>query len=83
VLFLTFAALYFAIGPGNFFATDEVTVEETAQALVLRRRLDIPMMMDARPGRGQGLYTAHGPGLSFASLPFVYLGLKLDDAFAR
>jgi hypothetical protein len=35
--FLTFAAFYFAIGPGNFFSTDEVRVEETAQAVLLTR----------------------------------------------
>src|SRR2546427_1241362 len=51
VLLVTFAALYFAIGPGNFFAVDEVAVEETAQALILRRNLDIPLMTDARQGR--------------------------------
>ena len=53
VLFLTFAAFYFAIGPGNFFSTDEVRVEETAQALLLRHTLDIPVMNDSRLGREQ------------------------------
>jgi long-chain acyl-CoA synthetase len=33
VLFITFAAFYFAIGPGNYFAVDEIMEEETAQAL--------------------------------------------------
>src|SRR5438445_3647503 len=81
VLLVTFAALYFAIGPGNFFAVDEVAVEETAQALILRRNLDIPLMTDARQGRAQSYYALKGPGLPFAALPFVYLGLKLDGAF--
>ncbi len=81
VLFLTFAAFYFAIGPGNFFSTDEVRVEETAQALLLRHTLDIPVMNDSRLGREQSYYTVNGPGFPFAALPFVYLGLKLDDAF--
>jgi hypothetical protein len=81
VLLLTFAAFYFAIGPGSYFAVDEVMEEETAQALILRRTLDIPLMTDARIGRAQSWYTVKGPGLPFAALPFVYLGLKLDDAF--
>jgi len=81
LLLLTFAALYFAMGPGNYFAVDEVTQEETAQALLLRRTLDIPLMRDARIGRGQSYYTVKGPGLPLAALPLVYLGLKLDDAF--
>lgn len=81
VLLLTFAALYFAIGPGNFFSTEEVGVEEMSQALVLRHTLDIPLMNDSRLGRAQSYYAYSGPGLSFAGLPFVYLGLKLDDAF--
>jgi hypothetical protein len=81
VLFLTFATFYFAIGPGNFFSTDEVRVEETAQALLLRHTLDIPVMNDSRLGRAQSYYTVNGPGFPFAALPFVYLGLKFDDAF--
>lgn len=80
VLLITFAAFYFAIGPGNFFAVDEVMQEETAQALILRHTIDIPAMTDARLGRGQSWYTLKGPGLPLVSLPFVYLGLKLDDA---
>ena len=81
VLLLTFATFYFAIGPGNYFAVDEVMEEETAQALVLRHTLDIPVMLDARIGRAQSWYTVKGPGLPLVSIPFVYLGLKLDDAF--
>ena len=81
VLLLTFASFYFAIGPGNFFAVDEVGVEETAQAVILQHTLEIPTMGDARLGRGQSYYTMKGPGLPFASLPFVYAGLKLDDLF--
>ncbi|HZC46136.1 MAG TPA: hypothetical protein VE243_06650, partial [Candidatus Acidoferrum sp.] len=81
VLLVTFACFYFAIGPGNFFAVDEVMEEETAQALVLRHTIDIPAMVDARVGRGQNFYTVKGPGLPLVSLPFVYLGLRLDDAF--
>ncbi len=80
VLLVTFACFYFAIGPGNFFAVDEVMEEETAQALVLRHTFDIPVMVDARYGLGRNWYTVKGPGLPLASLPFVYLGLKLDDA---
>jgi hypothetical protein len=80
VLLLTFAAFYFAIGPGNFFAIDEAMQEETAQALILRHTIDIPVMVDARFGRGRTWYTLKGPGLPMVSLPFVYLGLKLDDA---
>ena len=80
MLFLTFATFYFAIGPGNFFSTDEVRVDETAQAVLLRHTLDIPLMNDSRIGRAQSYYTVNGPGFPFAALPFVYLGLKLDDA---
>jgi len=81
LLLLTFACFYFAIGPGNFFAVDEVMEQETAQALILRQTIDIPVMVDARFGRGRNWYTVKGPGLPMVSLPFVYLGLKLDDAF--
>ncbi len=81
ILLVTFACFYFAIGPGNFFAVDEVMEEETAQALILRRSIDIPVMVDSRFGRGRNWYTVKGPGLPMVSLPFVYLGLKLDDAF--
>jgi len=81
VLLLTFACFYFAVGPGNFFAVDEAMEEETAQALILRHTIDIPVMVDARFGRGRNWYTVKGPGLPMVSLPFVYLGLKLDDAF--
>ena len=81
VLLITFACFFFAIGPGNFFAVDEVMEEETAQALILRRTVDIPIMVDARYGLGRNWYTVKGPGLPLVSLPFVYLGLKLDDAF--
>ncbi|MGB8411931.1 MAG: hypothetical protein WCE23_03810, partial [Candidatus Binatus sp.] len=81
VLLVTFASFYFAIGPGNYFAVDEAMEQETAQALILRRTIDIPVMPDARFGRGQAFYTVKGPGLPLVSLPFVYLGLKLDDAF--
>jgi hypothetical protein len=80
VLLITFAAFYFAIGPGNFFSVDEVMQEETAQALILRHAIDIPAMTDSRRGRGQSWYTLKGPGLPMVALPFVYLGLKLDDA---
>ncbi len=80
LLLVTFASFYFAIGPGNFFAVDEVMQEETAQALILRHTIDIPVMVDARFGRGRNWYTVKGPGLPMVSLPFVYLGLKLDDA---
>ena len=80
ILLLTFASFYYAIGPGNFFAVDEVMQEETAQALILRHAIDIPVMVDARLGRGWNWYTLKGPGLPMVSLPFVYLGLKLDDA---
>jgi hypothetical protein len=80
VLLITFASFYFAVGPGNFFSVDEVMEEETAQALILRHTIDIPVMVDARHGRGHSLYTVKGPGLPLVSLPFVYLGLKLDDA---
>ena len=80
VLLVTFASFYFAIGPGNYFAVDEAMEQETAQALILRRTIDIPVMPDARFGRGQTFYTVKGPGLPLVSLPFVYLGLKLDDA---
>jgi hypothetical protein len=48
VLLITFACFYFAIGPRNFFAVDEVMQEETAQALILRHTIDIPVMVDAR-----------------------------------
>jgi hypothetical protein len=81
VLLVVFACFYFAIGPGNFFSVDEVMEEETAQALVLRHTIDIPVMVDARFGRGRNWYTVKGPGLPMVSIPFVYLGLKLDDAF--
>jgi hypothetical protein len=81
VLLVTFACFYFAIGPGNFFAVDEIMQEETAQAVILRHSIDIPVMSDARFGRGRNWYTVKGPGLPLVSLPFVYLGLKLDDAF--
>jgi hypothetical protein len=80
LLLVTFACFYFAIGPGNFFAVDEVMEEETAQELILRRNLGVAAMQDTRPGRAQSYYTVKGPGLPLASLPFVYLGLKLDDA---
>ena len=80
LLLVTFASFYFAIGPGSFFAVDEVMQEETAQALILRHTIDIPVMVDARLGRGKNWYTLKGPGLPLVSLPFVYLGLKLDDA---
>jgi Tetratricopeptide repeat len=80
VLLITFASFYFAIGPGNFFSVDEVMEEETAQALILRHTIDIPAMVDARHGRGHSFYTVKGPGLPLVALPFVYLGLKLDDA---
>jgi len=80
VLLVTFASFYFAIGPGNFFAVDEVMEQETAQALLLRRTIDIPAMVDARWGRERTFYTVKGPGLPLVSLPFVYLGLKLDNA---
>ena len=81
LLLVVFACFYFAIGPGNFFSVDEVMEEETAQALVLRHTIDIPVMVDARFGRGRNWYTVKGPGLPMVSLPFVYLGLKLDEAF--
>jgi hypothetical protein len=80
LLLVTFASFYFAIGPGNFFAVDEVMQEETAQALILRHSIDVPGMVDARFGRGGNWYTIKGPGLPMVSLPFVYLGIKLDDA---
>jgi hypothetical protein len=80
LLLVTFACFYYAIGPGNFFAVDEVMEEETAQALILRHAVDIPIMVDARYGVGRNWYTVKGPGLPMVSLPFVYLGLKLDDA---
>ena len=80
MLLITFACFYFAIGPGNFFAVDEVMEQETAQALILRHSIDIPVMVDARFGRGRNWYTVKGPGLPMVSLPFVYLGIKLDDA---
>jgi hypothetical protein len=80
VLLVTFASFYFVIGPGNYFSVDEVMEEETAQALILRRTLDIPAVPDTLPGRGQSYYTREASGLPFVSLPFVYLGLKLDDA---
>jgi hypothetical protein len=32
-------------------------------------------------GRGRNWYTVKVPGLPMVSLPFVYLGIKLDDAF--
>jgi hypothetical protein len=80
LLLVTFACFYFAIGPGNYFAVDEAMEEETAQALILRHSIDIPLMVDARYGLGQNWYTVKGPGLPLVSLPFVYLGLKLDDA---
>ncbi len=80
VLLITFAVFYFAIGPGDFFAIDEAMQEETAQALILRHKIDIPGMVDARFGRGRTWYTLKGPGLPLVSLPFVYVGLKLDDA---
>jgi energy-converting hydrogenase Eha subunit B len=80
MLLVTFASFYFAIGPGNFFAVDEAMQQETAQALILRHTIDIPLMVDARFGRGRSWYTLKGPGLPLVSLPFVYLGLKLDDA---
>ncbi len=81
VLLLTFASFYFAIGPGNYFCIDEVMEEETAQALLLRRTLDIPVMPDARIGREQSYYTVKSAGLPFAAIPFIYAGLKLDDTF--
>jgi hypothetical protein len=83
VLLITFASFYFAISPGNYFGVDEVMQEETAQALILRRTLDIPAVEngDTRQGRGHSYYTIKGAGLPFVSLPFVYLGLKLDDVF--
>ncbi len=81
VLLVTFACFYFAIGPGNYFGVDEVAVEETAQALLVRRTLDVPAMNDVRVGRGRSLYTVKSAGLAFVALPFVYAGLKLDDAF--
>ena len=81
LLLITFACFYFAIGPGNFFAVDEAMEEETAQALILRHTIDIPIMVDARYGRGGNWYTVKGPGLPLVSLPFVYLGIKLDEAF--
>src|SRR5208337_433374 len=59
VLLVTFASFYFAIGPGNFFAVDEVM----EQALLLRRTIDIPAMVDARWGREHTFYTVKGPGL--------------------
>ena len=80
VLLITFAVFYFAIGPGDFFAIDEAMQEETAQALILRHKIDIPGMVDARFGSGRTWYTLKGPGLPLVSLPFVYVGLKLDDA---
>jgi hypothetical protein len=81
VLLVTFAAFYFAIGPGNYFTVDEASVQESAQALILRRTLDIPIMPDAHPGRADSYYTVKGPAVPMVSIPFVYLGLKLDDAF--
>ena len=81
LLLLTFACFYYAINPGNFFSIDEAMEQETAQALILRRTIDIPVMVDARFGRGKNWYTVKGPGLPMVSLPFVYLGIKLDDAF--
>jgi tetratricopeptide (TPR) repeat protein len=81
VLLVTFACFYFAIGPGNYFDIDEAMEEETAQALILRRTLDIPAMPDARFGREGSLYAVKSAGLPFAALLFIYAGLKLDDAF--
>ena len=81
VLLVAFASFYFAIGPGNYFGVDEAMEGETAQALILRRTLDIPAMPDARFGREQSFYTLKSAGLAFAALPFIYAGLKLDDAF--
>jgi hypothetical protein len=81
VLLLAFASFYFAIGPGNYFGVDEVVQEETAQALILRRTLDIPAMTDVQFGREHSVYTVKSAGLAFAALPFIYAGLKLDDAF--
>ncbi|MGA9725518.1 MAG: hypothetical protein WBQ86_23880, partial [Candidatus Binatus sp.] len=81
LLLVTFASFYFAIGPGNYFGVDELAEEETAQALILRRTLDIPGMTDARFGRGHSPYSVKSAGLPFTALPFIYAGLKLDDAF--
>ncbi len=81
LLLVTFASFYFAIGPGNYFGVDELAEEETAQALILRRTLDIPGMTDARFGRGHSPYAVKSAGLAFTALPFIYAGLKLDDAF--
>ena len=81
VLLITFASFYFAIGPGNFFSTDELMEQQTAQALVLRHTVDIPAQVDARLGREGSFYTVKGPGLPLVSAPFVYLGIKLDDEF--
>lgn len=80
VLLVTFTAFYFAIGPGNFFSVNETAVEETAQALILRRTLDIPALIDSPIGRGSVFYSQAAPGLALTALPFVYVGLKLDDA---
>ncbi|MFZ2064262.1 MAG: tetratricopeptide repeat protein, partial [Candidatus Binatus sp.] len=81
LLLLTFACFYYAINPGNFFSIDEAMEQETAQALILRHTIDIPVMVDARFGRGKNWYTVKGPGLPMVSIPFVYLGIKLDDVF--
>ena len=35
VLLITFASFYFAIGPGNFFAVDEVMEQETPESWLL------------------------------------------------
>src|SRR5207245_10554660 len=69
---------YFRIGPGNVCAVDDVEFAQTAQAMLLRRNLDFPLSTAA--GRAQTYDTLNGPGLPFASLALVYLGLKLDDA---
>src|SRR2546428_11405692 len=81
VLLATFAAFYFAIGPGNYYSVDESAVEQSAQALWRRGTLDIPAAFDVVVGRGQSYYSIKGAGTTFAALPFEYLGLKLDDAF--
>src|SRR5258708_37919104 len=77
ILLLTFASFYFAIGPGDYFSVDEAGVEESGQAILLRRNLDIPGMSDARIGRQDSSYSVKGPGVALVSLASVCMGLRV------
>jgi Flp pilus assembly protein TadD len=80
VLAVVFATLYLGVGPGCFFSVEEVSVLETAQAVLQRGTLEGPAMSGTRRGVADAYYALSAPTLAYVSLPLVEIGNLLDDA---